>query len=153
MLDGMGGRPIPTTNWPGPASKEIVSPHHPVESELNFKRYITLTKKFDPIAKHLRPLTRQWVASVIADYELEPHHERLLIKCAEAWDRSEQAREAIAKHGLTYDGRFGEPRARPEVAIERDSRLAFCRLLRELDIDVTEPGTSSRPPALRSNRN
>ena len=112
-----------------------------------------MTKKFDPIAKHLRPLTRQWVASVIADYELEPHHERLLIKCAESWDRSEEAREAIAKHGLTYAGRFGEPRARPEVAIERDSRLAFCRLLRELDIDVSEPGVSSRPPALRSNRN
>lgn len=112
---------------------------------------ITLTKKTNPILKHLRPPTQQWVASVIEDYLLEPHHERLLIS-AESWDRSEEAREAIAKHGLTYEGRFGEPRARPEVAIERDSRLAFCRLLRELDIDVTEPGSSNRPPALRSNR-
>jgi hypothetical protein len=111
-----------------------------------------LTKKFDPIPKHLRPLTQEWVASVIEDYTLELHHVRLLIKCAESWDRSEEAREAIAKHGLTYDGRFGEPRARPEVAIERDSRLAFCRLLRELDIDVSEPGVSNRPPALRSNK-
>jgi hypothetical protein len=112
-----------------------------------------LTKKFDPIAKHLRPLTLQWVASVIDRYTLEQHHERLLVKCAEAWDRSEEAREAIAKHGLTYDGRFGEPRARPEVAIERDSRLAFTRLLRELDIDIDEPAAGIRPPQLRSNRN
>src|SRR4051794_2172435 len=78
---------------------------------------------------HLRPATRKWFASVVENYELEPHHLRLLQLAGEAWDRAEQAREALEEHGLTFTDRFDCPRARPEVAIERDSRIAFARLL------------------------
>jgi phage terminase small subunit len=98
---------------------------------------------------HLRPATRDWFASVLANYELEPHHLRLLTLAAEAWDRCEQAREAIAEHGAVFNDRFGSPRARPEIAIERDSRIAFARLVRELSLDVEPPSEASRPPALR----
>ena len=102
--------------------------------------------------EHLAPATGAWFASVLAAYELEPHHVRLLTLAAEAWDRCEAARKAIDEHGLTYADRFGTPRARPEIGIERDARLAFARLLRELDLDVEPPASPSRPPALRSNR-
>jgi phage terminase small subunit len=85
-------------------------------------------------------------------YELEPHHLRLLQLAGEAWDRSQQAREALDQHGMTFDDRFGAPHARPEVAIERDARLAFARLVRELDLDVDTPAGPRRPPAIRSNR-
>ena len=103
--------------------------------------------------KHLLQPTRKWWQSVLSDYELEPHHLRLLQLAGEAWDRCVGAREAIQEHGTTYVDRFGAPRLRPEVAIERDSRLAFARLIRELDLDV-EPPVSARigPPGLRSNR-
>jgi len=100
--------------------------------------------------KHLRPPTAKWFREVLYDYELEPHHIRLLTLAGEAWDRGEQAREAL-ESGLTFEDRFGQPHARPEVAIERDSRIAFSRLVRELDLDVEAPA-ESRPPALRSNR-
>jgi P27 family predicted phage terminase small subunit len=100
---------------------------------------------------HLRATTSQWWAQVVAEYDLEPHHIRLLSKASEAFDRSEQAREALLKHGLTYDDRFGSPHARPEVAIERDSRIAFARLIRELGLDVAPP-SDSRPNALPANR-
>ena len=47
----------------------------------------------------------------------------------------------------------GSPKARPKVAIERDARVAFARLVRELDLDVAPPPEpSGRPPGLRSNR-
>src|SRR5688572_20882539 len=85
-------------------------------------------------------------------FALEEHHVRLLTLCGEAWDSHEQAREALAEHGSIYTDRFGAPRARPEVAIERDTRLAVARLLRELDLDVEAPSIAARPPALRSNR-
>lgn len=73
------------------------------------------------------------------DWHLEPHHMRLLTLAAEAWDRCTEARERIAEEGLTIKDRFGQLRAHPAVAIERDSRLAFARLIRELQLDVEEP--------------
>lgn len=98
---------------------------------------------------HLRPGTRQWWLSVVGDYDLEPHHIRLLTLAGESWDRGEQAREAIGLHGIVFEDKHGQPRVRPEVAIERDSRLAFARLLRELNLDVTTPTEAyTRAPAL-----
>jgi phage terminase small subunit len=101
---------------------------------------------------HLAAPTKTWWKSVVEDYDLEPHHLRLLQLAAEAWDRCEQARDALAANGLTYLDRFEAPHARPEVAIERDNRTAFARLIRELDLDVDPPAERSRPPGLRSNR-
>jgi phage terminase small subunit len=102
--------------------------------------------------RHLRPATRKWFATVCRIFELEDHHLRLLQHAGEAWDRAEQARQALAEHGLIFLDRFDCPHARPEVAIERDSRIAFARLVRELDLDVAAPTPDSRGPALRSNR-
>ncbi len=102
--------------------------------------------------KHLKSTTRRWFEGVLEEYELEPHHIRLLTLAGEAWDRCNQAREIIDREGMTYLDRFEAPKARPEIAIERDSRLAFARLIRELDLDVSPPPEASRIPSLRSNR-
>jgi phage terminase small subunit len=110
-----------------------------------------LTEPFPP--RHLKKATAEWVAIVREAYELEPHHDRLLLAAAETWDRLQQAREALAENGLIYHDTAGIPHKRPEVEIEKDSRIAFARLLRELDLDVDgAKGDASRPPALRSNR-
>jgi putative hemolysin len=102
--------------------------------------------------KHLRPATKAWFSSVFDEYSLEPHHVRLLTLAAESWDRCCEAREALAAYGLTFIDRYGSPRARPEAAIESQSRIAFARLCRELDLDVDPPAQGKRPPALQSNR-
>jgi hypothetical protein len=60
-------------------------------------------------------------------------------------------RSGLLKHGLTFDDRFGSPHARPEIAIERDSRIAFARLIREIGMDVSPP-SDTRPNALPANR-
>jgi phage terminase small subunit len=103
---------------------------------------------------HLKPATAAWFKDVVAEYEMGDHHIRLLELAGEAWDRCQEAREALAEHGLTYIDRFGAPHSRPEVAVERDNRVAFARLLRELDLDTSPAPTPSgrRPPKLRSNR-
>src|SRR4029450_6169486 len=89
--------------------------------------------------KYLRPSTRKWFRGVVATFELEEHDIKLLLLAAQAWDRSEQARGQIAKHGLTFDDAGGFPRVRPEIAVERDARTAFCRVLRKIDLDVAPP--------------
>ena len=101
---------------------------------------------------HLQPATKRWFNRVTAVWTLEEHHVKLLIIAAETWDRLTQAREVLADKGLTFEDRFGSPRARPEVAIERDSRTTFMRVIRELDLDIPEPTQPTRPRALRSNR-
>jgi phage terminase small subunit len=101
---------------------------------------------------YLKSATRDWFAHVLAEYELDQHHVRLLTLAGESWDRGQEARAAIEKHGITYLDRFGAPRKRPEVSVEAESRISFARLLRELDLDLDPPSTASRPPALQSNR-
>ena len=85
-------------------------------------------------------------------FELAPHHVHLLTLACDALDRGAQAREALSTNGITYIDARGFPKARPEVAIERDARVAFARLLRELDLDWDPFADPSRPPALHSNR-
>jgi hypothetical protein len=98
----------------------------------------------------LRPETAAWWGYVRSNWTLDEHHERLLTLAAESYDRASQARKALAEYGLTYeDKRFGAPRTRPEVAVERDSRIAFARLLRDLNLDEEPP---SSPLALRPYR-
>ena len=75
---------------------------------------------------------------MIENYDLEPHHLRLLEAACSAWDRLTEARETLARDGTYTEGRYGL-RAHPAVAVERDSRLAFARLLRELDLDAEAP--------------
>jgi phage terminase small subunit len=90
----------------------------------------------EPPPAHLAPSTRAWFAQVLSERQMEPHQIKLLTLAGEAWDRGQQAREALAEHGLVFADRFGAPRPRPEVAIERDARLAFAKLVRELGLDA-----------------
>ena len=100
---------------------------------------------------HLKAATKKWWHEVVESYEMEGHHIRLLTKAAEAWDRAEQARLALEKaKSLTYLDRFGAPRKRPEVGIERDSMIAFARMIRELGLDNAD-AAAPRPPVLARN--
>ena len=90
-----------------------------------------------------------WVGT--GGLELDEHHVRLLILACECWDEGEAARKAIAKNGMTYVDRFGSPKARPEIAIARDARIGFARLVRELGLDSGNLPTVSRPYALPGN--
>lgn len=101
---------------------------------------------------HLAPETADWWRAVLGEYELEAHHMRLLRLACESWDRCQQAREILDRDGLTTQTESGGLKAHPCIGIERDARLAFARLLRELDLDADQPQERARPPALRSNR-
>lgn len=97
---------------------------------------------------HLSPAIKKWWGFIVREFELEQHHLRLLRLACEAWDRCQQCREIIDRDGVSYVDRFGAPRLRPECAVERDSRTAFARLVRELNLDSAPGPDSPRPPSL-----
>jgi phage terminase small subunit len=91
-----------------------------------------------PAPSHLTDESRALWDRLHESYEFDEHHARILALALEALQRCREARLAIDEHGLTYTDRFGAPRLRPEVAVERDSRLAVARLLRDLNLDGAE---------------
>src|SRR5215831_3728037 len=92
-----------------------------------------------PPPTHLRPATKAWWRGIVSDHKLEPHQLNVLQAAAESWDMKETAREALAKHGLTFTDDRGMVRARPEAAIMRDNRAGFLRGMRELGLLRVEP--------------
>ena len=80
---------------------------------------------------------------VLTEFVLERHHQMLLAKALEAWDRAEHARRAIKKAGMFILDSRGQPRAHPAIAIELNARESFARLLRQLDLEG-EPDASRR---------
>jgi P27 family predicted phage terminase small subunit len=93
---------------------------------------------------HLSEASRRFWTQVCRDYALQLPHFRLLQATLEAWDRMNEARAIIDRDGLVILDRYQKPKAHPAVAIERDSRLAFIRGLRELDLEG-EPLPDPRP--------
>ena len=96
--------------------------------------------------KHLSAESRKLWRSVLVDYELEQRHEAILLTALEALDRMRQAQAQLAADGLTTVDRYGGVKAHPCVTIERDSRAAFLRGMRELGLDLDAPATT-RPPS------
>src|SRR5947209_17536616 len=84
---------------------------------------------------HVNPDAKRWWRLVLERYELQDQHLRLLQLAAEAWDRAAQARRILKRDGLVYRDDHGHPRKHPAVSIEEQARLAFARLLRELDLE------------------
>jgi phage terminase small subunit len=102
---------------------------------------------------HLSEPSQACWRAVVADYDLGPHHLRLLEAAADAWEQMTQARETVRHEGLTLETEHGQ-RKHPCVAIEHDAAIRFARLMRELDLDSEGPRPElyARPPGLRSNR-
>ena len=108
------------------------------------------TAKKTNAPKHLSAAMRRWWTAVVNRWVLEEHHIRLLTLAAESWDRKEAARQQIQREGLTVQTRDGGAKLHPAVRVEADCRVAFARLLRELDLDLEPPVETSRQPSLRS---
>jgi hypothetical protein len=71
----------------------------------------------------LKPKTRDWLNTVIAGYDLEEHHVRLLTLAFESWDRCVQAREAIADPVLPLPTDLVFQERGRKYAVERDAKI------------------------------
>jgi P27 family predicted phage terminase small subunit len=107
--------------------------------------------KYPEPPPHLEPATAAWWRAVVRDYDLPDHDLMLLQAAAESWDRMQQAREEIARDGLTVKTAQGGLKPHPAVGIERDAKVTFARLIRELALD-SEPAPEIRLPRPRGTR-
>jgi len=106
---------------------------------------INMTKVTIP--KHLKSETKIWIKKILNAYEFELHHVKILIQAAEQWDRITEARERVAKEGAYFTDFRGQPRSHPGIADERNGRVVFARLIRELNL--SEGPGENRPPSLK----
>lgn len=95
-------------------------------------------------ARHLSTEARALWRTLYREHEFEAHEEKTLRLALEALDRASTARRAVRRLGLVYLDRFGQPHARPEVAIERDPRLAYVKLMDALGLEPEEPPAQLR---------
>jgi P27 family predicted phage terminase small subunit len=89
----------------------------------------------DPVPAHLSERSKALWREVEKSFVLEANELELLRLACEALDRCEEAREVLARDGLFTTNRANRPVAHPGVAVERDSRLAAVRVLRELGLE------------------
>ncbi len=67
----------------------------------------------------------------------------LLTVACEALDRADGARSRIENDGAFVPDRFGQLRAHPAIAVERDARGQLLQALKQLNLDL-EPLRESR---------
>lgn len=104
-----------------------------------FRQQKMKSKKVHHPPSHLSEPSQAFWRDVQAAYVIEDRAGLELLRlAAEALDTSEKARLAIEEHGQTYVDRFGAPRPRPEVAIQRNAMQIFTRLVRTLGVDLGE---------------
>ena len=98
------------------------------------------------IPKHLQKEGGNFWESVLSDFNIiDGHHLKLLENACVCLDRMAQARRHIRKHGGFYKDRFGTPKENPAHKTERDNKILFARLLRELNLDISPPKESRTP--------
>lgn len=88
---------------------------------------------------YLSKESRKWFGQVVASFDLDSHHVKLLTLAAEAWDEKEQARAQVAKSGAVFTDRYNQPREHPSIGTGRQARIAFARLVRDLGLDIESP--------------
>ncbi len=98
---------------------------------------------------HLSASSKKWWRLISQTWMLEPHHLELLSQAAGCLDRMEAARLVVAAEGAIIRDRFNIPREHPAAKQERDQKLLFSKLCRELNLDP-DPSEPSRPPLIQN---
>lgn len=101
----------------------------------------------DPPPHLEEPELRIW-RHVYADFDLPTLTEADILAVAlEAHARARLAREAVAREGMTLQGRDGQTKVHPLLAVERDARAAFLQGIKALKLEL-EPYPRGRPAEL-----
>lgn len=94
----------------------------------------------------LTPAARSWWKKLTSEYDIDDQAGLLILETAmRAMDRMTMAAELIDKHGAVTVDKFGQLKANPACAVERDSRAAMMAALKSLNLDLEPLGKPGRP--------
>jgi len=98
----------------------------------------------------LSPAAKSWWKKLIAEYEIEDQAGLLILETAmRAMDRMSMASALVDQHGAVTVDKFGQLKANPACAVERDSRAAMMTALKNLNLDLEPIGKPGRAPGGR----
>jgi P27 family predicted phage terminase small subunit len=98
----------------------------------------------------LSATAKSWWKKIISEYDIEDQAGLLILETAmRAMDRMTMASELIEEHGAVTVDKFGQLKANPACAVERDSRAAMMAALKSLNLDLEPLSAPGRPSSRR----
>lgn len=83
---------------------------------------------------------RHW-NRITKEYELTPDAAMILQTGLENWDMAQDARNKIREEGIVVNGK-----RHPAIEIQKLGDMIFLRSMRELGLNISDPGDVGRPP-------
>lgn len=97
---------------------------------------------------YLKKSGKRFFKEISNTYELEEHHLEILALASQCLDRLDQARSQIKSEGIFLKDRFEKLYLNPAIRLEKENKILFARLIRELNLDIEPPKELGRPPGL-----
>jgi hypothetical protein len=91
--------------------------------------------------KNLSLAARRHWARITRDYELTSDAAMLLETGLANWDMAQEARKLLRKEGMVLNGK-----RHPAIEIQKLGDSLFMRAMRELGLNISDPGDAGRPP-------
>lgn len=105
-------------------------------------------KNFTKAPSNLSRPAQRWFRKIVDEYSIDDDAGLLLLQTAlESYDRMKAATKRIESDGQAIKDRFGQLKAHPLLAAERDARAQMLAALKALNLDL-EPlrDGPGRPP-------
>jgi len=102
--------------------------------------------KIPKVPNGLQSHGKKFFKKVLSEYVLTEGHdlERLFMACR-CLDEIADAEKVVTDEGRFITDRFLQKREHPAAKSIRDNKIIFCRIIRELGLDI-EGSQDSRPP-------
>jgi phage terminase small subunit len=95
----------------------------------------------------LSPAAKTWWTKLTNEYGIDDQAGLLILETAmRAMDRMSMAAGLVDQHGAVTVDKFGQLKANPACAVERDSRAAMMAALKSLNLDLEPLGKPGRQP-------
>jgi len=95
----------------------------------------------DKTPKHLSIAAKTHMRRVQNEYDLSPDAAMILVVALENWDMANEARQMLRTEGMILGGR-----RHPAIEIQKQGDAIFLRCMRELGLNLNDPGDVGRPP-------